>query len=381
MAPVANSLRPQTIAVVIQYVAPYMASLYREVTKCLAARNIHLHVIAGTIHLKGRSFGIPDDWMHGFEHEYLNLMDFATPLKSGLVLIPDNRLLKALHQTDPALVWVHERNMLAVAASTWARFKGRKSIYSTDVGDRPPEYATTRFHRHYYQWLKGLYQGSISMTQEAYLAANPMDQPRILIPHAVSTEDFSPPINRKPSEVFRFIFVGSLDERKGVDSLIDAASALWQERQDFEVRIVGGGPLEERLTSNGEAWISPAGHVPSSSVRNEYESADAFILPSRQDTYAVVAHEAAACGLPLLIGRGAGASQVLLDEGRNGFLIDADDPPSISKAMRWMLDHRDQMPAMSLAARASAVQFGVEANGEKLATWLCERLGESQMGK
>ena len=381
MASVSNSLPSRTIAVVIQHVAPYMASLYREVTKCLAARNIHFHVIAGTIHVRGRSFGIPDDWMHGFDFEYLNLMDFPTPSKSRVVLIPDHRLLKALLKNNPSLVWVHERNPMALASSIWARIYGRKSIISTDVGDNPPGYATSTLHRRYHQWVKGIYHGTIAMTQEAYLAANPEDLPRILIPHAVSTMEFSPPMNRTPSDVFRFIFVGSLDKRKGVDSLIAAASALWRERQDFEVRIVGGGPLEDRLTSNSEGWISKAGHLPSSVVRLEYDRANAFILPSRQDTYAVVVHEAAACGLPILIGSGAGASQVLLDEGRNGFLINAGDPPSITEAMNWMLDHRDEMTSMSSAARKTAVQFGSESNAERLATWLCEILAASHPEK
>lgn len=370
----ATHTRPLTVAVVIQYVAPYMASLFRELTQCLAEHNMHLYVIAGTTKLRSLTFGNPDDWMHGFDYECLQLKDFPTPSKSALVLIPDHRLLRALHRMDPDLVWVHERNLLALASSSWARLKGRQAIFSTDVGDNPPEYATTVFHQYYYQWVKGLYHGTIAMTQEAYLAANPTDKPRILIPHAVSTTEFSPPEKRQSADVFRFIFVGSLDERKGVDSLIDAASALWQERRDFEVRIVGGGPLAELLSALGEGWISLAGHLPAISVRIEYESADAFILPSRQDTYAVVAHEAAACGLPLLLGHGAGASQVLLDEGRNGFLIKADEPATIINAMKWMLEHREQMPAMSLAARETAIRFGAEANAERLAAWLGDRL-------
>lgn len=374
MNPFANPSHKVTIVAANQYVAPYMATLYRELSRRLAERDIHLRVFHGAARLRNRSFGNPDDWLHGFDCERLNLIDLPTPSPSGLALVPDHRLLRALHRADPALVWVHERNMMAVAVSGWARLRGRKAIYSTDVGDRPPAYATTRFHRHYYQWVKGLYHGSISMTQEAYQAANPTAQPRILIPHAVSTAEFTPPVDRRPADVFRFIFVGSLDERKGVDSLIDAASALWLERRDFEVRLVGGGPLGDRLAANSEGWGSLAGHVPTKDVGNEYAGADAFILPSRQDTYAVVAHEAASCGLPLLLGRGAGASQVLLDEGRNGFLINPDEPASIVTAMRWMLDHRDQLPAMSLAAREVAVRFGAEANAERLAAWLGERL-------
>lgn len=369
-----NHLRQPIIVVVIQHVAPYMATLYREVSKCLASRNIGFRVLVGSMHQKNRNFGNADDWMHGFDFEYLNLTNLPLLPKSYQMLLPNHRLLRALSHADPALVWAHEHNPMALAASIWARANGRQSILSTEVGDDPPEYATTVFHRHYHQWLKGLYHGTIAVSQEAFLAKNPTCKPRILIPHAVSTVDFSPLVNRQPSDVFRFIFVGSLDARKGVDSLIDAASSLWHDRQDFMVRIVGGGPLAERLSTIGEGWVSLAGHLPAKQIVSEYQCADAFILPSRQDTYAAVVHEAAACGLPLLIGRGAGASRVLVEEGLNGFVIDADDPASIITAMKWMLEHRDQVPTMANAARATAIRFGPEANAARLAAWLDERL-------
>lgn len=377
MNPSANHSRMPTVVVVIQHIAPYMATLYREVAKCLESRDIGFHAIAGAINQKSRTFGNPDDWMHGFDFEYLRLT--SAPISSKWILIPDHRLLRALGRLNPTLVWVHERNPLALASSIWAGTKGRQSIISTDVGDNPPGYATSVLHRRYHQWVKGLYHGTIAMTHEAYLADYPRNYPRIFIPHAVSTMEFSPPANRPSSDVFRFIFVGSLDERKGVDSLIIAASAIWHERQDFEVRFVGEGPLANRLKSIGEAWISLAGQVSAKSVQSEYAGAHAFILPSRQDTYAVVAHEAAACGLPLLLGRGAGASQVLLKEARNGFLINPDDPVSIITAMKWMLNHRDQMPSMSLAAREIAIRFGAEANAEKLAAWLSEQVARSHL--
>lgn len=363
------------VTVVIQQVAPYMATLYREVSKCLASRNIGFRVLVGSTQSQGaRSFGNPDDWMHGFEYEDLHLKHFHTPSNTRVLLLPNHRLLYALARANPDLIWVHERNPMAITSSIWARVKGRQSIISTDVGDNPPKYTTSTFHRHYHRWSKRLYHATIAMSKEAYLAANPMNQPRILIPHAVSTNEYYPSKTRPSSDIFRFIFVGSLDERKGVDSLIAAASALWQERRDFEVRIVGGGPLAERLKSNAQGWISMAGHLPSKEIPAEYQNAHAFILPSRQDTYAVVAHEAAACGLPLLLGIGAGASQVLLEEAQNGFLLNPDDPPSITKAMKWMLDHRDQIPVMAMAAREMAVRFGAEANAERIAQWLVKQL-------
>lgn len=367
-----------TVAVVIQYVAPYMATLFRELTKALDQRGIHLVVIAGSTHHRGRAFGDPASWLHGFHYESPELPHFPHPSPSRQILIPNWKLIRMLRSTNAGLLWVHERNALAIISTLWAGKNGLIKVISSDVGANPPAYATTPLHKPYREWVNGLFDGFISMTKEAHISEDPKQRPRILVPHAVSTTEFQPCVRPPGRTKTRFLFVGTLDTRKGFDTLMEAAALLWNERNDFEVRVVGNGPLAEQLTAEGMPWFSIAGHVPAEAIKSEYEQADAFILPSRQDTYAVVAHEAASCGLTLILGSGVGASQILLKEGENGFLVNPDDPRTLVAAMKRFLDNPHKRHAFSESARASAVQYGAESNANRLAAWLDELLISSR---
>src|SRR5207244_8801774 len=59
---------------------------------------------------------------------------------------------------------------------------------------------------------------------------------------------------------------------------------------------------------------------PTSSVEQFYGMADALLLPSPYDAFAMVVTEAMACALPVIVSREAGASE-LINDGENGFVL------------------------------------------------------------
>jgi glycosyltransferase involved in cell wall biosynthesis len=62
-----------------------------------------------------------------------------------------------------------------------------------------------------------------------------------------------------------------------------------------------------------------------------YKGADVFLLPSLYETFSRAAHEAAACGLPVVATRVQGVDD-LLDDGRAGILVER-DPDAIGAAI------------------------------------------------
>jgi glycosyltransferase involved in cell wall biosynthesis len=94
-------------------------------------------------------------------------------------------------------------------------------------------------------------------------------------------------------------------------------------------------------------------------------SCDVLVLPSIVEGRALVQQEGMACGLPLIATRNAGGEDLIV-EGKTGFLVPAGDPAPLAQKIRWFLENRDQLPAMSAAARLKAAELTWLAYGEKI---------------
>ena len=67
-----------------------------------------------------------------------------------------------------------------------------------------------------------------------------------------------------------------------------------------------------------------------------YNKCDIFVMPSYIDAYGKVFAEALSCGLPC-IARRAFAMQDMIEDGKNGYLIDNDDIEVLAQKMRDLL--------------------------------------------
>ena len=198
----------------------------------------------------------------------------------------------------------------------------------------------------------------------------------MLAPHAADSEQFRP--GPPPAGVFRFLFVGRLENEKGVDTLLAAGDLLWEGglRGLFDICLVGTGKLEQALRNlaKDRPWLRLAGFKEGQALVESYQSAHAFTLPTRWDTYGVVLYEAACCGLPLLAGREAGAVELLVVEGETGWALDAEDPAAWADKMAQLVRNPAMAAAMGSRARAVAQPWGVKTLGTRTLAWL-KRLG------
>jgi glycosyltransferase involved in cell wall biosynthesis len=74
-------------------------------------------------------------------------------------------------------------------------------------------------------------------------------------------------------------------------------------------------------------------HVEEPDLLELYAAADALLLPSRRETYGLVAIEALWARLPVLLSSGAGVFPDALEAGTNGWAIDPNRPTSIREAI------------------------------------------------
>jgi D-inositol-3-phosphate glycosyltransferase len=86
--------------------------------------------------------------------------------------------------------------------------------------------------------------------------------------------------------------------------------------------------------------------VPHHLLSTYYRAADVVLVPSRSESFGLVALEAAACGTPV-VAAAVGGLRTLVDHGRTGFLVDGRDPAVFASYAEQVLD------APALAAELS----------------------------
>jgi glycosyltransferase involved in cell wall biosynthesis len=121
----------------------------------------------------------------------------------------------------------------------------------------------------------------------------------------------------------RFLFVGSLIHRKGIDILLDAADGV--DEGVMEIVLVGDGPLRGIVESRARVnpTIRPLGAKSPSEVAQLMLSSSSLVLPSRSEGRPFVIMEAMAAGLPVLATDIPG-SRELVHDGLTGLLCEMD---------------------------------------------------------
>jgi len=140
-----------------------------------------------------------------------------------------------------------------------------------------------------------------------------------------------------------FLFVGSIEARKGWRYLVAAARALVCEGINrFSVVFVGAGPEEKKLrVAIRECGVQTVafhvGPVPYRRMASCYRNADVFVFPTMDDVWGLVLLEAMAFGKPVICSRFAGAREMVADE-ENGFLADPRNVEFLAACMRRFID-------------------------------------------
>jgi phosphatidylinositol alpha-1,6-mannosyltransferase len=206
-------------------------------------------------------------------------------------------------------------------------------------------------------------------------ALSPAAQRRLLrLAPPVDIERFKPSVRADVRMAARCISVARLIPQKGVMTLLRA----WRTVIDLpsrngaarELIIVGDGPLRGRLERNirrlrlsGSVRI--VGAVPRAEVITHLRRADVFALPVRTrlaglnpEGLCLAALEAAACGLPVIIGDSGGAPETVRD-GETGFLVPSHDHQLLAARLDQLLDNPALARNMGSRGRSHAAQhFG-----------------------
>lgn len=127
----------------------------------------------------------------------------------------------------------------------------------------------------------------------------------------------------------RFVFVGQLIERKGLRPLIEAFKQFHAEFPDWVLQVIGRGPLKDFLDVSG---IECEGFQSPQRVAQVMRESRFLILPSYEDHWGLVVHEAAASGCGLIVSSTVGAALDLINDN-NGYLFTAGSQECLYEAL------------------------------------------------
>lgn len=131
------------------------------------------------------------------------------------------------------------------------------------------------------------------------------------------------------SNQIKYIYVGSLIQRKHVDSVILAFNKLHGNDNKSQLYIVGGGPEEDALKKvvsdcNSKDNIHILGRIPRDEVMIKMKEAHVFTLISDNEVFGMVYIEAMLQGCLVIASKGGGFDGIIID-GVNGFLCNPGD--------------------------------------------------------
>lgn len=131
-----------------------------------------------------------------------------------------------------------------------------------------------------------------------------------------------------------FLFIGRFATVKGLHLLIEAWQKI-EDRKGWILTLIGDGPLKEKFGNFADVTIKD--FMPQHLLIKEIETSGCFVLPSVYEPWALVLHEAAASGLPLIATKNCGAAPHFVVSGWNGYQVKP-DVESLKSAMENVME-------------------------------------------
>ena len=202
-----------------------------------------------------------------------------------------------------------------------------------------------------------------------------------ILPNTVDPTFFRPPhgseATPKPDRgPFHLVTVTRLVPTKGIDTLLRAMARV---PGAVTLTVVGEGPeatalqqLTERLDI--EDRVRFTGGLDRTGVRAAYWSANAFVLPSRAETFGVVLLEAMATGLPVIATRCGGPQEIV--DPSSGHLVPVDDADALAAAIQSLAQSDDPFDSAQIRRR-TIDRYGPKSFLQRTRALYAQALGES----
>jgi glycosyltransferase involved in cell wall biosynthesis len=195
-----------------------------------------------------------------------------------------------------------------------------------------------------------------------------LDQARVeVVPNPVDDQQFRPSSADGQSQA-SIVYVGRIERRKGVETLVAALPAVLRQFPDVRVTFVGGdhgsGPGGRSMTEHLQAALRRAGiadavefggAVERPRLPSVYGRAAICVVPSQYENFPYTCLEAMASGCAVVASAVGGIPEIVTD-GHDGLLVPPGEPAALAAALARLLAAPDARHAMAAQARHTVVR-------------------------
>jgi glycosyltransferase involved in cell wall biosynthesis len=259
---------------------------------------------------------------YGFKHLFLNGYYFA---KGRRFIHADLSIWKKLNQLQPDVVITIGYIPTFLIAFTWAITQGIPHVAMTD-GTAKSEQAFSWLHRLLRKTVLkrsatfvGACEGSLDLFRLYGAPEDRLHKSYLCADNSV----FNQPATTNPVD---FIFCGRfLNFKKPLFAMEVALATAQLLNRKTSIDFAGSGDLELEMRSYAKEIADFVdtrflGYATQAELPCRYANAKIFLFPTEGDVWGVVANEACASGLPVIVSPYAGVSGELIIDGSNGFI-------------------------------------------------------------
>ncbi len=220
-------------------------------------------------------------------------------------------------------------------------------------------------------------------TARELAARYPETQARIGVARNGVEEEFFPQTNPAAAERTRrrfsagrpyILYLGTLEPRKNVETLVAACERLWAKRRARPDLVLAGGtgwktgPLHRRIVRSAfRDKIHLAGYAAQPQALELYRAAEAFVYPSLAEGFGLPVAEAMACGAPVVASDIAPLREVA---GDAALFAAPGNAAGFARAIERLLEDEDTRESLKLAGPRRAALFTWKESAERTAAAL-----------
>lgn len=312
------------------------------------------------------------------EHEELTVETAATgvldQLPPAVVGEGLERLLERLSPGAIAIAGYGDQHMRR--AAVWARRRARRAVLLSDsqACDLPRHFLRERMKRY---WVSRHFDRAFvsGASAAAYVESLGIPAHRIWRGYdVVDNQHFATGAAAARADLAKtraalqlperfFLYVGRFAPEKNLPRLLEAFAAGGTDLAGWSLVLVGGGPLEAPLRAQAAALDGRVRLVAFQQIErlpSYYALAGALVLPSLSEPWGLVANEAMAAGLPVIVSSRCGCAMELVFPGVNGAIVDPGDTGNITRSLVALAASDERRRAYGQASRQIVDNFSVE---------------------